>query len=502
MAEKESLSEIEERRLKLAELRQKKIDPYKRRYEKTHMIAVITEKAKRLKNGKADRKLRVSAAGRLRSIRKHGRLIFSDLEDSSGKIQLFIEEKTLGPEKFRFFDAMLNTGDIIGARGYVLRTQRGELSICVEDFELLTKSLLPLPKEWFGLKDKEIRYRKRYVDLILNPDVRKTFDARSKMMQAIREFMAERGFAEVETPILQPLYGGAAARPFESKLNALDMKVYMRISNELYLKRLIVGGYEKIFEFSRDFRNEGIDKLHNPEFTQVETMWAFADYNDNMKFCEEMVSFIARQVLGKTKIVYQGTVIELKPPWKRVRFIDAVKEHARINFDKIKSFEEAKKAAGKLGLDETKLAKCETWGEVAILVFEEFVQPKLIQPTIVYDYPVEAAGLAKVKKEDPRFAESFEPIINGWEMGLSYCEENDPARLKAYWQEAEKEFRRGDEEAQRFDSDFIEALEYGMPPTSGLGVGIDRLTILLTDSASIRDVILFPFMRPEVDVRE
>ena len=496
MTEKESLSEMEERRAKLAELRKKGIDPYKRRFGKSHMISEIIAKSAKIKNEEKRNDFKVSVAGRIRSIRGHGKLIFSDLEDSSGRMQLFMEAKTLGEAKLRLFEETMNTGDIIGAKGFVFRTKRGELSVWTEDFELLTKSLLPLPKEWFGLKDKELRYRKRYVDLILNPEVRKTFDVRLKIVQAIREFMDGKGFVEVETPILQPIYGGAAARPFISKLNALDMNVYMRISNELYLKRLIVGGYEKIFEFSRDFRNEGIDKLHNPEFTQVETMWAYANYEDNMRFCEEMVSFIMQKVFGKTRIVYQGSVIELKPPWKRIKFIDAVREHTNVNFGKMK-FEEAKRAAEKLGLDKTKLAKCESWGEIVVAVFEEFVQTKLMQPTIVYDYPVEAAGLAKIKKEDPRFAESFEPIINGWEMGLSYCEENDPQRLRAYWQNAEKEFRRGDEEAQRLDEDFIQALEYGMPPTSGLGVGIDRLAMLLTDSVSIRDVLLFPFMRPE-----
>lgn len=496
MTEKESMSEIEERRAKLAELRKRKIDPYARRYEKTHLISEIAEKAKKLKNGVKLPKFKVAVAGRIRAIRKHGKLIFADLQDASGKIQLFVEAGGLGQGKFDSFDTLLNTGDIIGAKGFVLRTQRGELSVYVDDFKLLTKSLLPLPKEWFGLKDKELRYRKRYVDLILNPDVRKAFDTRSGIVQAMRDFLAEKGFIEVETPILQPIYGGAAARPFGSKLHALDMNVYMRISNELYLKRLIVGGYEKIFEFSRDFRNEGIDRLHNPEFTQMETMWAYADYEDNMRFCEEIISYIAKKVLGKTKLVYQGSVIELKPPWKRIRLIDAVKEHAKLNFDRIRTFEEAKHAAEKHGVD---VSKCGNWGEVVIAVFENLVQPKLIQPTIVYDYPVEAAGLAKIKKDDPRFAESFEPIINGWEMGLSYCEENDPERLKAYWQAAEKDFKRGNEEAQRFDSDFLEALEYGMPPTSGIGIGIDRLSILLTDSLSIRDVILFPFMRPEAE---
>jgi lysyl-tRNA synthetase class 2 len=494
-----SASEIEERKAKLAELR-KAHDPYKRRFEKTHMIEALAEKAKDLKNGESLHGSKASVAGRLKSIRKHGKLIFADLQDSSGKIQLFIDEKGMGPEKFAFFDAMINTNDIVGAHGSVLRTQRGELSVHVDEFELLTKSLLPLPKDWYGLKDKELRYRKRYVDLILNPDVRKTFDNRTKIMQAIRDFMHERGFTEVETPILQPIYGGAAARPFESKLHALDMKVYMRISNELYLKRLIVGGYEKIFEFSRDFRNEGIDKLHNPEFTQVETMWAYADYKDNMTFAEEMFSFIAKKVHGHAKANYQGTELDMKTPWKRVRLLDAIKEHAHVDYDSL-DFTEAKKAAHKAGVDAAKLDRCETWGHVVIATFEELVQPKLIQPTLVYDYPFEAAGLAKINKADPRLNEAFEIIINGWEMGLSYCEENDPQRLREYWQEAEKEFKRGDDESQRMDEDFIEALEYGMPPTSGLGVGIDRLTMLLTDAVSIRDVIMFPFMRPEAEAK-
>ncbi|MEM5871330.1 MAG: lysine--tRNA ligase [Candidatus Aenigmatarchaeota archaeon] len=496
MSEKHSLSEIEERKKKIEKLKKMKIDSYKRRYEKTHLLGEIVDKTKDLKNGEKMENFKVSIAGRLKSIRKHGKLIFCDLQDTSGKIQLLLEEKTLGKSNFDFFDEMINSGDIIGAKGYVLKTQRGELSVFVESFELLTKAIRPLPKDWFGLKDKELRYRKRYLDLIMNPDVRKTFEIRSAIVQAMREFLISKGFVEVETPILQPIYGGASARPFESKLHALDMKVYMRISNELYLKRLIVGGYEKIFEFSRDFRNEGIDKLHNPEFTQMETMWAYADYRDNMNFCEELVSYVAKKVLGKTKIVYQGTVIDLTPPWKRISFIDVLKEHTKIDFGKL-DFEKAKKEAEKLEVDKEKLAKCETWGEVLIRVFEDVVQPKLIQPTIVYDYPAEAAGLAKLKKEDPRFIESFEPIINGWEMGLSYSEENDPERLRNYWLSAEKKFKLGDEEAQRYDKDFIEALEYGMPPTSGIGIGIDRLTMLLTNSLSIRDVILFPFMKPE-----
>jgi len=483
---------MEERLAKLNNLR-KTNDPYKRRFEKTHYVKDLVSKFSKLGKGQRRANFRTAISGRIRSVRKHGGLIFSDLEDFSGRIQLIIEEKTVGGKRFEFFGGMINTGDLIGAKGFVVRTKRGELSVWVKDFELLTKSVRPLPKEWFGLKDKELRYRKRYIDLIINPDVRKVFDTRSKIVNAMREFLMKKGFVEVDTPIIQPIYGGAAARPFESKLHALDMKVYMRISNELYLKRLIVGGYEKIFEFSTDFRNEGIDRLHNPEFTQMETMWAYANYKDNMHFCEEIISYVAKRVIGKTKIVYQGEVIDLKPPWKRTSLLEAVKKHTKVNFVD-KNFEGAKRAAKKLGID---ISKCDSWGEVVIKVFEDKVQSKLIQPTIVHDYPIEAAGLAKIKKDDPRLVESFEPVINGWELGLSYSEENDPERLKAYWKEAEKRFRKGDEEAQRLDEDFIHALEYGMPPTSGIGIGIDRLTMLLTDSPSIRDVILFPFMRPE-----
>jgi lysyl-tRNA synthetase class 2 len=489
-----SLSEIEERRQKLKEIQKMGLDPYGRRFERTHHTKALQEKFRKLKAGEKRTKFECSLAGRIRSIRKHGKLIFSHIEDFSGRIQICLELKTLGKSKFDFFDTKLNVGDIIGVKGFVFKTMKGEVTIWVKEFELLSKSLRPLPKEWYGLKDIELRYRQRYVDLIINPEVKEIFERRSKIIQAMRDFLTKEGFIEVETPILQPIYGGAAARPFSSKLNALDMKVYMRISNELYLKRLIVGGYEKIFEFSKDFRNEGIDRLHNPEFLQMETMWAYADYKDNMKLCEEMISYVAKSVLGTFEIVYQGKKINLKPPWKKIKFVDVIKTHTKIDFNKVRSFEEAKEKVKTLDVD---VSDCESIGEIMIKVFEDLVQPKLIQPTIVYDYPVEAAGLAKVKKDDKRFVEAFEPIINGWEIGLSYCEENDPERLKKYWKKAEEYFRKGDEEAQRMDEDFIRALEYGMPPTSGLGIGVDRLTMLLTNSSSIRDVIFFPFMRPE-----
>ena len=327
----------------------------------------------------------------------------------------------------------------------------------------------------------------------MNPAIKEVFDKRAKIVDSIREFMKSKDFVEVQTPILQPIYGGASARPFISELNALKMKVYMRISNELYLKRLIVGGYERIFEFSPDFRNEGIDRTHNPEFTQVETMWAYADYKDNMKFAEEMITFVVKKVLGKTKTTVGGKDIDFKNPWKKTTFLNAIKEKTGVDFVK-KNFEESKKAAIKLEVD---VSKADTLGEIMIAVFEEKVQPTLINPTLVYDYPQEAAGLAKTIEGNERFVSSFEIIVNGMELGLSYCEQNDPEVLEKYWRFAEEKFKKGDLEAQPRDDDFLNALKVGMPPTSGLGVGIDRLAMLLTDNSSIRDVIFFPFMKPE-----
>ena len=493
MAMKRLKDSIEERKKKLREIVKEGINPYAYRFGKTHPINEILEKHGKIKAGKKLKNKKVSIAGRIRSIRKHGKLIFSHIEDSSGRIQVCLEYGTVGKKAFDFFDK-INTGDFIGVHGFVFKTIKGELSVWIKKMEFLTKSLRPLPAEWYGLKDIELRYRQRYIDLMMNPQVRDVFEKRTKIVYAMREFLVKRGFVEVETPVLQPIYGGTHARPFKSHLHSLNMPVYMRISNELYLKRLLIGGYEKIFEFSKDFRNEGIDKTHNPEFMQMETMWAYADYKDNMRFCEEMISYIAKKVLGTTKVKHQGKVIDLKTPWERIRFIDAIKKHAKLDFDKIKTPDEAKKAARKASVD---AAKCDSIGEVMIEVFENIVQPKLIQPTLVYDYPIEMYELAKVSREDKRFAEAFEPIINGWELGLSYCEQNDPEVLKKKWDREEKEFRGGDVEAQRMDEDFLKALEYGMPPTSGLGVGVDRLTMVLVDSSSIRDVILFPFMRPE-----
>ena len=476
---------IKEREKKIKELEAKGINPYSHNFEKKEVISNCIK----VKLGGY-----VKTAGRVMTKREIGRIAFSDLIDFTGKIQLVLQEKETPDSYIEFFSKYIDIGDIIGIEGKMIKTKTGQHSILVKNLKLLTKSLLPLPDKWHGLQDKEERYRKRYLDLIMNPEIRKTFEVRRSIFDGIREFMKSKEFVEVETPILQPIYGGTNARPFSSELNALKMKVYMRISNELYLKRLIVGGYERVFEFSPDFRNEGIDKYHNPEFTQVETMFAYADYKDNMKFAEEMISYLVKKVHKKTKINIEGKDIEFKSPWKRVSFVDAIKKDTGIEFSKITNLEEAKKTVKKLDIDCT---KCSTIGEIMIAIFEEIVQPKIIQPTLVYDYPLEAAGLAKLSESKPGFVDSFEIIINGIEIGLSYCEQNNPKALEKYWKFAEERFKSGDLEAQPSDPDFINALKIGMPPTSGLGVGIDRLAILLTNSASIKDVIMFPFMKPE-----
>ncbi len=491
MAKKRLEESMDERRRKLGDLVSQGTNPYGYRFSKTHLVKEILDSHGKIKPGTRLRK-KVSVAGRVRSIRKHGKLIFAHLQDCSGKIQVVLDHGTVGDKAFSLFESV-NTGDFIGLHGNVARTKKGEVSVWASGVEFLAKSLRPLPTDWYGLKDTESRYRQRYVDLLLNPGVREVFIKRTGIVNAMREFLVKKGFVEVDTPVLQPIYGGTHARPFKSHLHSLDMPVYMRISNEMYLKRLIVAGYEKVFEFSKDFRNEGIDKTHNPEFTQMETMWAYADYRDNMRFCEEMVSYVARKVLGTTKVKHGNRTIDVKVPWKRIRFIDAIKSHAKIDFGRMSDLKEAQEAARKAGTD---ASKCETVGEVMIEVFENLVQPKLVQPTIVYDYPAEVYELAKVSREDKRFAEAFEFIANGWEMALSYCEQNDPGVLKRKWEREEKEFAKGDAEAQRMDEDFLKALEYGMPPTSGIGIGIDRLAMLLTGQDSIRDVILFPFMRP------
>jgi len=497
------------------------MNPYPTKFEKKDNVSDIIKLYKtKIRKGEKTRK-NVSLAGRIMSLRMMGQVCFGDIQDESGRMQFYVKSEETGKkyELFKKFDI----GDIIGLRGVIFKTHRGELSIWVKDFELLTKNVRPLPEKWHGLRDTELRYRQRYVDLIMNPDVKKVFLQRSKIIETMREFLVRKEFVEVETPILQPIYGGTNAKPFESKLNALDMKVYMRISNELYLKRLLVGGYEKVFEFSVDFRNEGIDRTHNPEFLQMETMCAYADYKNSMALTKEMINYIVKKVCGNReaydsnstsankkmkkvnkkkrakkreggglKITYQGAVINFKKPWKKMSMAEGIKKYTGL--DVMIDFSELKKKAVGVGVD---TADCKNWGQIVEKIFEERVEKNLINPTIIYDYPADTSPLAKKKIENPRFVERFEVYINGWEIINSYSELNDPQVLIENWEKQEALGKKGIEETQVMDKDFVRALEYGMPPASGIGVGIDRLVMLLTDSASIRDVMFFPFMKPK-----
>ena len=475
------------REQKMEALKKAGMNPYAYKFDCTHSA----KEALRLKLGAK----KIKIAGRLMLIRDMGRLCFAHIQDDSSRMQIAFNEKEIGKDKYKFFIKNFDLGDFIGVEGEIFKTHKGEKTLLVKKYEVLTKALLPLPEKWHGLQDKEERYRRRYLDLIMNPEVKEVFRKRIKILESLREFFNKRGFLEVDTPMLQPLYGGGAAQPFVSKLNSLDMKVYLTISNELYLKRLIVGGFDKIYSMNRVFRNEGIDSTHNPEFTILETMWAYVDYKSNMDIFEEMVEQTAKKVLGKTKIGYQGKTIELKRPWKRVTMNQAIKKYVGINVEKM-SDKELKAFIQEKSL---KLKIAFRRGIAIEEIFSELVQPNLIQPTIVYDYPADTSPLAKKKDKKPEIAERFETIINGWEMGNNYSELNNPQELIKAFKEQSEFRKRGDEEAAPYDKDFMEALQIGMPPTSGLGLGVDRLVMLLTDSISIRDVILFPFMRPEKD---
>ncbi|MFZ0389535.1 MAG: lysine--tRNA ligase [Calditrichia bacterium] len=488
---------ILQRREKLNKIRELGVEPYPYSFAQTHSSSRIADHFEEL-NEKP-----VAVAGRIMSNRRMGKAAFFHIQDMQGRIQIYLKKDVVGEKSFELYK-LLDIGDIVGIRGDVFKTRTGEVSIFCRELELLTKSLRPLPivkeKEVEGdritydaFADKEQRYRQRYVDLIVNPEVRRTFILRSKIMTGIREFLNERDYLEVETPVLQPLYGGAAARPFTTHHNALDMKLYLRIANELYLKRLIVGGYEGVYEFAKDFRNEGMDRFHNPEFTQVELYVAYKDYQWMMDLTEQMISTVAEKVLGTTRIVFQEQEIDLAPPWERKSLFGAIKEQTGRDLSGL-SEEELKKEAEELGL-----VVEDSWGAGKIIdeVFGEFVEPRLINPTFITDYPLEMSPLAKKHRDNPRIVERFEPIIAGKEVGNAFSELNDPLDQRARF-EGQMELRaRGDEEAQMLDEDFLRALEYGMPPTAGLGIGIDRLVMLLTDSPSIRDVLLFPHMRPE-----
>ncbi len=434
----------------------------------------------------------VSVAGRIMSKRGMGKVSFCDLQDSRGKIQLFTKIDKLGEDAYTKWQK-LDLGDIVGIIGTVFRTQRGEISIMTESYVLLAKSLRPLPEKFHGLKDTDTRYRQRYVDLIVNPEVRTTFRKRSGIIKAVRKFLDDRDFLEVDTPILNTIPGGAAARPFITHHNTLDMDMYLRIAPELYLKRLIVGGFDKVYEMGRLFRNEGISVKHNPEFTTMELYQAYTDYNGMMEITEQLIAYCSEQVNGTTEIVYQGTPISLTPPFRRVSMYELIREETGIDFTKIESDAEASGAAAAKGIE---TAPGTAKGDIVNKLFEVFCEEKLIQPVFVCDYPVEVSPLTKKKPGMPELTERFELFIGGREYANAYSELNDPVDQRERFVGQIKRREAGDDEANMMDEDFCQALEYGMPPTGGLGIGIDRLIMLLTDSPSIRDVLLFPTMRP------
>ncbi|MEW5761884.1 MAG: lysine--tRNA ligase [Bacillota bacterium] len=473
------------RREKLAELRAQGIEPYGGRYERTHLAAEVKNHFAELDGG------RVRLAGRLVARRGHGRATFADLLDGSGRIQLYVRLDGVGPKSYELFKK-LDIGDIVGLEGTVFKTRMGEVSVDVAGFTLLAKSLRALPEKWHGLKDVEIRYRQRYLDLLANPASKEVFVTRARILQAIRNFLTCRGFLEVETPMMQPIAGGAAARPFITYHNALEMHLYLRIAPELYLKRLLVGGFEKVFEINRNFRNEGISTRHNPEFTMLELYQAYADYTDMLRLTEELLYHVAGTVLATGQVTYGERVLDFTPPWPRLGMLEIVKERTGVDFGPLTA-EEARAAVRRLGLEaEARLS----WGEALNLAFEEIVQPTLVQPTFILDYPLDISPLAKKKPDDPRLTYRFELFINGWEIANAFSELNDPLdQYDRFLAQLEKR-RAGDEEAHAMDEDFVTALEYGMPPAGGLGIGIDRLVMLLTNSPSIRDVILFPLLRP------
>ncbi len=485
------LNELQQQRLaKLERLRAAGIDPYPPRTRRTHTIGLVLASFDQL----MERGERVTIAGRIVGARRIlGKLAFAHVEDESGRIQIWLSRGDIGDEWFDRFRDDLDTFDIVEATGTLRRTQRGEPSVFVERLGVLAKSLNPPPEKWHGLSDIEERHRQRYLDLIVNPEVRDVFRTRAKIVSTMRRFLDERGFLEVETPTLQPIYGGASARPFITHHNQLKQDLYLRIAVELYLKRLIVGGFERVYEISKVFRNEGVDRTHNPEFTMMECYQAYADYNDMMRLVEDLYRTLALEVAGSTTIVFQGHTIDFGPVWQRVSIPAAIAARTGIDILELTELEPLQQAIRAAGL---KVDLKPGWGKQVDELFSVCVQPELIQPTFVIDHPVALSPLAKRRPDQPLLVERFEPIVAGMEVGNAFTELNDPLDQEQRFLEQGRAYDAGDDEAQQMDVDFLNALMYGMPPTGGLGIGIDRTVMLFTDQPSIREVILFPHLRP------
>lgn len=492
MSHEELNDQMRVRREKLTELRENGIEPFGHRFDRTGTALELTQQYGDVEKEELEHKnITVTIAGRVMTKRGKGKAGFAHIQDLTGQIQIYVRTDRVGEKAYEVFETT-DLGDIVGVTGQLFKTKVGELSIKADSYVLLTKSLRPLPDKFHGLKDVEQRYRQRYLDLIMNMDSRKTFVMRSKILQAMRRYLDERGYLEVETPMMHSIPGGAAARPFITHHNALDMELYMRIAIELHLKRLIVGGLEKVYEIGRVFRNEGVSTRHNPEFTMIELYEAYADFQDIMELTENMIAHIAQEVLGTTKVTYGEHEVDLTPKWTRLHMVDAVKEHTGVDFWQQMTDEEARALAKEHGIE---YKETMTFGHIVNEFFEQRVEDKLVQPTFVYGHPVAISPLAKKNEEDPRFTDRFELFIVGREHANAFTELNDPIDQRERFEAQVQERAEGNDEAHLMDEDFLEALEYGMPPTGGLGIGIDRLVMLLTDAPSIRDVLLFPQMR-------
>ncbi len=479
---------IKERMRKLSELKKNKINPYPHKFDKKHEISECLKFA----IGKS-----VKTAGRLMTKRDIGKIIFCNLMDGNSLMQIVFQEKETPAKEFDFLKKYVDSGDFVGIDGKIMKTKTGQKSILVKKIEMLSKSILPLPEKWHGLQDKEERYRKRYLDLIMNPGVKEIFEKREKIVDILRKMLKESKFVEVETPNLQSVYGGASATPFITHLNALDIDLYLSISPELYLKRLIVGGFEKVFTIARNFRNEGIDYQHNPEFTMLEYYIAYKNYEFHIYFIEELFKRLRKELKLPEKIEYRGKQISLKTPFKKVEFRDLILKETGIDINKADNFEKLKKEISSKKIDNVDIRNCRHYGALLDELYKRIVRPNIIQPTFLTHYPVEMIALAKRNEKDEKKINSVQLIIDGVEIVKAYDEINNPLDQEERLKEQQKLLKEGDKEAMPFDEDFITSLKYGMPPTAGLGLGIDRLTALLTNSPSIRDVILFPFMKPE-----